>query len=401
MSNATIIIVLSTITTGIMLGAIFSLVAVGVTIVYGSIWMPNAANGQFFLLAALFAWSASVTWGLHPAAAALLVIGISVPFSYLLEILLVRRFYDVPNRNVSYFVLTLGITQVLAGIFSVTYGVWSDQFQLPPIVKGVTFLGPFPIANNRLAAMLIAALLLAALFSLLRYHRYGRALRAVFQTREAAALRGVNVRAVYRMSFILGNGVIFAGGVLFAWTGSVSWGLHPAAAALLVIGISVPFSYLLEILLVRRFYDVPNRNVSYFVLTLGITQVLAGIFSVTYGVWSDQFQLPPIVKGVTFLGPFPIANNRLAAMLIAALLLTALFALLRYHRYGRALRAVFQNREAAALRGVNVRAVYRMSFILGNGVIFAGGVLFAFAYAVDLTVAWTMSVTALDRKRHV
>ena len=72
----------------------------------------------------------------------------------------------------------------------------------------------------------------------------------------------------------------------------------------------------------------------------------------------------------------------------------ALFALLRYHRYGRALRAVFQNREAAALRGVNVRAVYRMSLILGNGVIFAGGVLFAFAYAVDLTVAWTMSVTA-------
>ena len=53
MSNATIIIALSTITTGIMLGAIFSLVAVGVTIVYGSIWMPNAANGQFFLLAAL------------------------------------------------------------------------------------------------------------------------------------------------------------------------------------------------------------------------------------------------------------------------------------------------------------------------------------------------------------
>jgi len=78
MSNATIIIILSTVTTGIMLGAIFSLVAVGVTIVYGSIWMPNAANGQFFLLAALFAWTGSVSWGLHPAAAALLVIGLVV-----------------------------------------------------------------------------------------------------------------------------------------------------------------------------------------------------------------------------------------------------------------------------------------------------------------------------------
>jgi branched-chain amino acid transport system permease protein len=240
MSDATIIIVMSTITTGIMLGVIFSLVAVGVTIVYGSIWMPNAANGQFFLLAALLAWSASVSWGLHPALAALLVIGISVPFSWLLEILLVRRFYDVPNRNVSYFVLTLGITQILAGIFSVTYGVWSDQFQLPPIVAGVTLFGPFPIANNRLAAMGIATILLAALFALLRFHRYGRALRAVFQNREAAALRGVDVRAIYRMSFILGNGVIFAGGVLFACAYSVdltvAWTMAVTAFAIMIIG---------------------------------------------------------------------------------------------------------------------------------------------------------------------
>jgi branched-chain amino acid transport system permease protein len=240
MSDATLILVLSTITTGIMLGVIFSLVAVGVTIVYGSIWMPNAANGQFFLLAALFAWTGSVSWGLHPAVAALLVIGISVPFSYLLEILLVRRFYDVANRNVSYFVLTLGITQILAGIFSVTYGTWSDQFQLPPIWPGVTLLGPFPIANNRLASMIIAAVLLAALFSLLRFHRYGRALRAVFQNREAAALRGVDVRAIYRMSFVLGNAVIFAGGVLFACAYSVdltvAWTMAVTAFAIMIIG---------------------------------------------------------------------------------------------------------------------------------------------------------------------
>jgi branched-chain amino acid transport system permease protein len=240
MSDATLILVLSTITTGIMLGVIFSLVAVGVTIVYGSLWMPNAANGQFFLLAALLAWTGSVSWGLHPAIAALLVIGVSVPFSYILELLLVRPFYDVPNRNVSYFVLTLGITQVLAGLFSITYGTWSDQFQLPPIMPGVTLLGPFPISNNRLASMIIAALLLGGLFSLLRFHRYGRALRAVFQNREAAALRGVDVRAIYRLSFVLGNGVIFAGGVLFACAYSVdltiAWTMAVTAFAIMIIG---------------------------------------------------------------------------------------------------------------------------------------------------------------------
>src|SRR3712207_1385380 len=115
MSNATLIILLSTLSTGLILGSIFALVAAGVTIVYGSIWMPNAANGQFFLLAALFGWTLTVSWGINPIAAALLVVGISVPLSYLIEILLIRRFYDVPNRNISYFVLSLGITQILAG----------------------------------------------------------------------------------------------------------------------------------------------------------------------------------------------------------------------------------------------------------------------------------------------
>ena len=240
MTDSTLILVLSTITTGIMLGSIFSLVAVGVTIVYGSIWMPNAANGQFFLLAALLAWSASVSWGLHPALAGLVVIGFSVVFSYVLEILLVRRFYDVPNRNVSYFVLTLGITQILSGIFSITYGVWSDQFQLPPIVAGISMLGPYPIANNRLVAMGVAIALLATMFALLRFHRYGRALRAVFQNREAAALRGVDVRAIYRLSFLLGNAIIFAGGVLFACAYSVdltvAWTMSVTAFAIMIIG---------------------------------------------------------------------------------------------------------------------------------------------------------------------
>jgi len=240
MSDATLILLLSTVTTGVMLGVIFSLVAVGVTIIYGSIWMPNAANGQFFLLAALFAWSASVSWGVHPALAALLVIGASVPLSYALEIALIRRFYDVPNRNISYFVLSLGITQILSGIFSITYGVWSDQFRIPPIVPGVTRLGPFPIANNRLVAIAAAALLLALLFALLRFHRYGRALRAVFQNRESAALRGVDVRAVYRMSFILGNAVVFAGGVLFACAYSfdltMGWTMAVTAFAIMIIG---------------------------------------------------------------------------------------------------------------------------------------------------------------------
>jgi branched-subunit amino acid ABC-type transport system permease component len=240
MSDIFLIIALSTLTTGLILGLVFALVAAGVTIVYGSIWMPNASNGQFFLLAALLMWQISTWYGLHPLPAFLIVTAASIPLSLALEMTLIRRFYDVQDRNIAYFVLSLGLVQILSGLFSTTYGRMADQYNLPPLIPGVTLLGPFPITNTRLAVVVMAALILAALFALLRYHPYGRALRAVFQNREAAALRGVDVRAVYRMSFILGNGVIFAGGGLFAMAYGFdltnAWPMAITAFAIMIIG---------------------------------------------------------------------------------------------------------------------------------------------------------------------
>ncbi len=239
MSDATLLVVASTLSTGLILGAIFALVAAGVTIVYGCVWLPNASNGQFFLLAALAAWSLTGA-GLGSAAAIIMVLLLGLVLSLGLEWLLVRRLYDVPNRNVACFVLTLGLTQIMAGIFSMTWGRWSDQYTLPPLVSGITMIGPFPMTNNRILVLLIALVVLAASFALLRYHRYGRALRAVFQNREAAALRGVDVRAVYRMSFLLGSSIIFLGGLLFALAYSfdltVAWTMSVTAFAIMIVG---------------------------------------------------------------------------------------------------------------------------------------------------------------------
>jgi len=239
-SDATLLVLMSTLSTGLILGAIFALVAAGVTIVYGCVWLPNASNGQFFLLAALGAWTFTSSLGWGSAAATIAVLALGVLLSLALERALVRRLYDVPNRNIAYFVLTLGLTQIMSGIFSLTYGRWSDQFTLPPLLTGITMWGPFPMPNNRLAVLLISFLLLGALFWLLRRTWYGRALRAVFQNREAALLRGVNVRGIYRFSFVLGSTVIFLGGILFALAYSfdltVAWTMSVTAFAIMIVG---------------------------------------------------------------------------------------------------------------------------------------------------------------------
>ena len=222
------------------MGAIFSLVAAGVTIVYGCVWLPNASNGQFFLIAALLAWTLTSSMGWGSLAASIAVIALGVLLAIALEWLLIRRLYDTPHRNMAYFVMTLGITQIMSGVFSLTYAKWSDQFSLPPIISGITMIGPMPIPNNRLLVMAVSLVVLGLLFALLRYHPYGRALRAVFQNREAAALRGVNVKGIYKLSFVLGTAIIFLGGLLFALAYSfdltVAWTMSITAFAIMIIG---------------------------------------------------------------------------------------------------------------------------------------------------------------------
>ncbi|MGD0976390.1 MAG: hypothetical protein ABR866_20080, partial [Candidatus Korobacteraceae bacterium] len=136
MSDSSLLIVLSTLSTGLIMGAIFSLVAAGVTIVYGCVWLPNASNGQFFLLAALVVWTFTLSFGWSSLAASLAVIVLGVLLAVVLELVLIRRLYNAPNRNVAYFVVTLGLTQILSGIFSLTYAKWSDQFSVPPVIEG-------------------------------------------------------------------------------------------------------------------------------------------------------------------------------------------------------------------------------------------------------------------------
>ena len=86
------------------------------------------------------------------------------------------------------------------------------------------------------------------------------------------------------------------------------------------------------------------------------------------GKLNDTFQIVPPAPGVAMLGDLPLSYGRLLAFGLSLAVLIALIVFLRTNRLGRALRAVFQNREVARLRGIDTARMYRLAFVLGTAI---------------------------------
>jgi len=240
MGEETWVVVLSVVTSGLLVGTIFAVVAAGLTLIYGTILLPQAANGQFFLAAGLLFWmfGTALSWPVWAAAAA--TFAIMIVASLLLEVTVLRRFYALPGRNIIYLIITLGVSQILAGVFTGTFGKINDTFQITPPVPGVALLGALPVSYGRLIAFGLALAVLVALIVFLRTNRLGRALRAVFQNREVARLRGIDTVRIYRFAFVLGTVVTTAGGILytlaFALDLTVGWTMSLITFAIMIVG---------------------------------------------------------------------------------------------------------------------------------------------------------------------
>ncbi|MET0676968.1 MAG: branched-chain amino acid ABC transporter permease [Bradyrhizobium sp.] len=240
MSDEHILVLLSVLTSGLLVGTIFSVVAAGLSLIHGTILLPQAANGQVFLGAGLLFWlfGTEFDWPLWVSVPATFLIIAMIAFAT--EATILKRFYPLEDRNISYLIITLGIAQILSGVYTGTIGKISDTFQVTTPFPGFAMIEPVPIPNTRLVAFVLAAAVLGGLMAFLRLHRIGRALRAVFQNREAARLRGIDTLKIYRFAFLLGTMITTAGGILFALAFAldltVGWTMSLITFSIMIVG---------------------------------------------------------------------------------------------------------------------------------------------------------------------
>ena len=196
---------------GMSLSAIYILVALGFTLVFGIMRVVNFAHGEFammggFWLLFLLSWLHLTYWVALPLAAVL--VGVS---SLLPEKLVFRRLY---GQEMPSMIAALGLSVVIAEGAVIVFGV--HERNIPSTFQSLFKLGRFTFPEDRLVVMAIALAALAAFWAFVRFTRIGLALRTVAQDREIAEAQGIDTRATYRITFFLATMMAALGGALFA-----------------------------------------------------------------------------------------------------------------------------------------------------------------------------------------
>ncbi|PDT64354.1 branched-chain amino acid ABC transporter permease [Bradyrhizobium ottawaense] len=225
------------IVSGIVLGSGYALMASGLSLVWSTLGIFNFTHGVLMTLGAYVAWTMSDAAGLDLGLAAGIAVSAAalVGVGILVERTVVRPFYD--HRDI----LLITVMTTLAAMMFIQKAIqliWGARLkQLVPIVPGKVRLLQTTISAQEALIIIVAPLLLGALWLFLSYTRIGRGIRAVGQNPDGARLIGIDVSRVFIITFALSA---FLAGLTGVLLGSVrlltpEFGADPLVKALIVV----------------------------------------------------------------------------------------------------------------------------------------------------------------------
>jgi branched-chain amino acid transport system permease protein len=196
---------------GLMIGGVYAVISIGLTLVFGVMGIVNFAQAEFLMLGMFVAFFAWAWLGLDPLIGSLLAFAIVFLLGMAVQEALIRRVLHAPP--VSQIFLTVGLLIVLQNLALLAFG---SEFRsvTTPYQTASLRLGPLFISVPYLVAFLMSALCCFALWALLRQSWFGWAMRATAQDPMAAQLLGIDPAQTQRLAFGLGVGLTAFGGAV-------------------------------------------------------------------------------------------------------------------------------------------------------------------------------------------
>jgi urea transport system permease protein len=205
--------------TGLSIGSILMLVALGLSIIYGTIGVINLAHGEFIMLGAYAAWALKTFAGLSLLPGLVLIfLGVGL-FGWLVERILLRRLYRRPLDTI---LATWGIGVVLQQVVRLTAGGELRYVELPPSMASSVSIFGVEISAYRIFIFVVAALLFLISWFIMNRTTFGLKLRAVVQDRNVASCFGINADRIYSLTFAYGAGLAGLAGAIVSPLKSVS-----------------------------------------------------------------------------------------------------------------------------------------------------------------------------------
>ncbi len=212
------------VTFGLAQGAIYALIALGYTMVYGVLNMINFAHGEVFMSGAFTAYfvatplASSGILGRHLLAGLLLILLVSMATSTGVALLVERIAYRPLRRapRLVPLITAIGASFFLQYTFRGFYGIGVKAYPDIAALKGEWQVGGVHLLRTQAIVLVAAVAMMLLLYAIVMRTRTGKAMRAVAEDRDAAALMGIDVDSIIVFTFALGGAMAGAAGVFYA-----------------------------------------------------------------------------------------------------------------------------------------------------------------------------------------
>jgi branched-chain amino acid transport system permease protein len=199
---------------GLIIGAFYALAALGLSIIFGVLKIVNFAHGEIYMVGGFAYYVVAGALGLAPPLALIAAFVLLFLLGMAIEWLLIRPMHEgkVERPDEYAIMITFGLAILLQNLMLSVFGPWTRR--PPALFRGRVEVGELVVSGDRLAAAALGGLLIALLVYLLRATLAGKAIRAVSQDRETAAVVGIDDRLVGMLAFGLGSALAGAAGAL-------------------------------------------------------------------------------------------------------------------------------------------------------------------------------------------
>jgi branched-chain amino acid transport system permease protein len=200
---------------GIILGAIYGLIGLGLNVIFGVLRVVNFAHGEFLVLGSYFAFMALNVLGINPFVALPIVFLVFFAIGYLLYFVLIPRLSRSDDPETASLLVMFGVSIMLGAAMLLAFeaDARSLNYSIEPVFLKI---GPILIPTIRLICLGVVLVLVALLAFFLYRTAVGKALRAITMNRDAVQIVGINASLLSAVAFGIGIALAGVAGVLVA-----------------------------------------------------------------------------------------------------------------------------------------------------------------------------------------